>query len=46
MMLRIENPDICVRKHRKKTKETAYEVIFLYHLHMPSYIEGAFTEYP
>ena len=24
----------------------AYEVIMLYHLHMPSYFLGTFTEYP
>ena len=24
----------------------AYGVIMLYHLHMPSYVLGAFTEYP
>ena len=24
----------------------AYEVVMLYHLHMPSYFLGTFTEYP
>jgi len=38
--------DRITRKHRKMAIRTAYEVVMPYHLHMPSYFLGTFTEYP
>ena len=34
------------RKYRKTTIKMAYEVSTLYHIHMPLYFVGTFTEYP
>ena len=35
-----------MRKHGKMAIRMTYEVVMPYHLHMPSYFLGTFTEYP
>lgn len=38
-------PDKSILEYRENDNKMAYEVIILYHLHMPLYFTGTFTEY-